>query len=127
MPLSAAEWRTWTVVLPWPAQALSPNARVHWSAKARAVKNARADAFLAALGAKARHLDVQALSVSVTFCPAVRRNRDDDNLIASLKPSLDGIADAVGINDSRFKLDRVRHGELTERGEVRIELREANE
>lgn len=27
-----------------------------------------------------------------------------DNLIASMKPALDGIADALGVNDSRFQL-----------------------
>lgn len=41
------------------------------------------------------------LQVSIAFCcPATRR--DTDNLIAALKPYLDGIADGLGINDRQF-------------------------
>ena len=37
---------------------------------------------------------------SITFYCPDRRRRDIDNLLASLKPSLDGIAQATGIDDS---------------------------
>ena len=40
--------------------------------------------------------------LSITAHPKTNRNRDGDNLIASLKSGFDGIADATGINDARF-------------------------
>ena len=39
-----------------------------------------------------------------TFFPPDRRARDEDNLIASLKSSLDGIAQALRIDDKCFHL-----------------------
>lgn len=39
-----------------------------------------------------------------TFFPPDRRARDEDNLIASLKSSLDGIAQALRIDDRCFHL-----------------------
>ena len=38
----------------------------------------------------------------MTFCPPDHRRRDLDNIIASMKAANDGIADALGIDDSRF-------------------------
>ena len=42
------------------------------------------------------------LRIQVTFHPPNARRRDVDNLIASIKPHLDGISDAIGIDDSRW-------------------------
>jgi Holliday junction resolvase RusA-like endonuclease len=44
------------------------------------------------------------LKVHLTFRPNDRRRRDVDNLIAMHKGALDGIADALGIDDSQFRL-----------------------
>jgi crossover junction endodeoxyribonuclease RusA len=38
----------------------------------------------------------------MTFCPPDKRRRDRDNLIASMKAATDGIADALGTDDSKF-------------------------
>ena len=90
-----------TVTLGWPSRALSPNARSHWATLARAKKAARMEGYVSAMLCSA---DVMALSVSiqVTFIPPDARRRDVDNLIASIKPHLDGISDAIGIDDSRW-------------------------
>ena len=95
------------ITLSWPDKALSPNGRSHWAAKAKAAKRARSDAF---------HLAREAGFDTSTFadyggklhlwidCYAKTRNYPDaDNVLASLKNSLDGIADALGVNDSRFQ------------------------
>ena len=94
------------IILPWPDKALSPNSRTHWAHKAKAAKRARSDAF---------HLTREAGVDARTFadyegklhlwidCYAKTRNYPDaDNVLASLKSALDGIADALGVNDSRF-------------------------
>jgi crossover junction endodeoxyribonuclease RusA len=97
------------VSLPWPPKAASPNARAHWAAVHRARSRYRADARILALAAGARDTGKTlppnaALHVTLRVCPPDKRRRDWDNIIASLKSGLDGIADALGVDDSRFRL-----------------------
>lgn len=89
-----------TVTLGWPSRALSPNARSHWAALARAKKAARIEGFYAATSGLLP--DDVSVSIQVTFIPPNARRRDLDNLIASIKPHLDGISDAIEIDDSRW-------------------------
>jgi len=97
-----------TVTLGWPSRALSPNARSHWAALARAKKAARKEGYITTWMSQTRgtpylSLDGAAsISIQVTFIPPGSRRRDLDNLIASIKPHLDGISDAIGIDDSRW-------------------------
>ena len=96
------------IVLAYPDRLLSPNGRAHWAAIARAKKAARQSASwatIAAAGSKANLAPYQAherIAVGVKFYPADNRRRDIDNALASLKAALDGISDALGIDDSRF-------------------------
>lgn len=110
-----------SVDLPWPAKNLHPNSRPHWAAKARSVRGARFAAKYAA-----RHIgQVEALAVNVTCIfspPPIKRNRDADNLIAACKPYFDGIADAIGVDDSRFHHQAPQWGEPQKGGNVRIIL-----
>ena len=43
------------------------------------------------------------LRVTLTFYPPNKRDRDWDNLLASMKSGLDGLADGLGVNDSLFR------------------------
>ena len=59
------------------------------------------------------------LHLWLDFYPPDRRQRDDDGLLSSMKAARDGIADALGINDSRFVShpyikDEVRKGGMVE-------------
>jgi len=81
------------IVLPLPPRELSPNARPHWAAKARAVKRYRQTAWLCALAVRPSQ-PIQTARVTSRFFFRNRRRRDRDNLLASLKPAFDGIADA---------------------------------
>ena len=40
--------------------------------------------------------------IDIWFVPKTRRKRDKDNLLAACKHYLDGISDAIGVNDYRF-------------------------
>jgi crossover junction endodeoxyribonuclease RusA len=91
-----------TVTLPWPDRMLSPNAREHWSVVSKKKRKARQFAWAMALDAKAATLVHASLSVSIVFHPPDRRARDLDNMLASMKSALDGIADACGVDDSRW-------------------------
>ena len=94
------------VVLPWPAHGLSPNARCHWVVKGKLVLIARRIAY-AETRRKTdgrRAVPDGRIGYRCSFFPPDRRARDEDNLIASLKSSLDGIAQALRIDDKCFHL-----------------------
>lgn len=113
-----------TITLPWPPRALSPNGRSHWRAKAKAAKQARRDACILTLVAGARALPWQSMQVELIFCPPDRRARDLDNMLASAKSLLDGVADATGVDDSRWSLTLTR-GQPTKGGAIIVVLSEA--
>lgn len=115
-----------TITLPWPDKRLSPNARQHWSNKARAVRRARHAAQALALEAGIRRIEDKALNVSVTFHAPDNRRRDTDNAISSLKASMDGIADVVGVDDSRWRLS-FEWGEVRKGGAVEIKIQRTAE
>ena len=104
------------IVLPWPQAALSPNARVHHMARARAAAKAREQAALLARAARIVLPDEGAIAVRIEACPPKGwRTGDLDNMLARLKPVLDGLADGLGVNDRRFRPalsfgDRCQHG-----------------
>lgn len=91
-----------TLTLPWPDRALSSNARVHWRKKAKATAKARAEAFYAAKAAKVQP-DPAATLVISAYPPDARR-RDVQNFPALCKASIDGIADAMGVDDNGFRV-----------------------
>ena len=93
-----------TFQLPLPDRRLSPNARNHWALKARMVKAARGAARLEAV----RVLDGRTPPRwgKAKFRPAVflapkNRQPDPDNLLASLKSYIDGLADAGIVANDR--------------------------
>jgi crossover junction endodeoxyribonuclease RusA len=92
-----------TVSLPWPSPLLSPNARAHWRVRAKAAAGYRADSFYATRAALGRSRPIAPVVMTVEFRPPDNRRRDRDNMIASIKAALDGMADAFGIDDSEFK------------------------
>ncbi len=98
------------VTLAWPDKRLSPNARTHWRAKVGPKQSAKIAAGWATVAAKGYHSVKDSLAASegpvavqVTFYPPDARHRDDDNMIGSFKAARDGIADALGIDDRRFR------------------------
>ena len=92
------------VLLTWPDRAAHPNERVHWSRKSKANKTMRRAAYY--LGKQAGLYAPQEgpIHVSLTFFPPDKRKRDLDGCISNCKAYLDGIADAMGVDDNRFTL-----------------------
>lgn len=109
------------VTLPWPSRTLHPNARVHYMQLAKAKKKARADAALLAQAAGVKSVKSDAPLVSWTFCPPDRRRRDMDGALASCKAYADGLADAMGVDDSRWCW-QMQWGPVVKGGEVRVEI-----
>jgi hypothetical protein len=92
--------------LPWPSAKLHPNARVHWAVKAKAAKHARANGYALARAAEGRALRIfdgtTRVPVVLTFHPPDRRLRDTDGMLSACKSMLDGVADALAVNDRLF-------------------------
>lgn len=112
-----------TFTLPFPAPALWPNGRAHWGAKSRAVKSHRLWAGVAALAAKAPKADPEGrVSLAVTVHPKTRHPIDRDNCIASLKSYIDGIADALGVDDRQFDTPSITFADPVKGGLFAVSL-----
>lgn len=116
-----------TIDLSWPAPELSPNARVHPMVAHRFKKAAKTEAGWATKIARSirwAHDGPIAIHI-IAQPPKAWRTGDADNLIARLKAHLDGIADALGVNDRQFQAPTLAWADRCERGKVVIELRAA--
>jgi crossover junction endodeoxyribonuclease RusA len=60
------------------------------------------------------------LRITLRVYPPDKRRRDWDNIVASLKSGLDGISDALGIDDSRFRLGIEMLPEIVKGGRVDV-------
>jgi crossover junction endodeoxyribonuclease RusA len=92
-----------TVKLPWPPKELSPNSTLHWSKKSKKKKEYRTACWALTLEAKlAAPPGEGKIPIEINFYPPDKRHRDADNMVASIKAGLDGVADALKVNDKRF-------------------------
>jgi crossover junction endodeoxyribonuclease RusA len=118
-----------TIELPWPDPALAPNrVRGHWAK----VSDKRAKAFEAAyvltFQAVNQHkgpwadLSGEHVPLRITFNPPDKRKRDLDGALSSLKQSLDGVATALTLDDSRFNPITLKRGEVRKGGAVLVEV-----
>lgn len=89
--------REWTVSLPWQSPPLSLNDRMHYKLKARWTKTVRGTAFF--LARQARIPELARVEVQLLYAPRDGRRRDEDNLVATLKPLCDGLVDAQVVAD----------------------------
>lgn len=105
------------VSFPWPHRNLSPNARAHWAEKAKRAKAYRTGVAWEAQAAGLRAIEAERVHVAVEFMPPDRRARDLDNMLATIKPGLDGIADVIGVDDSKWTL-AIKRGDPVKRGRV---------
>lgn len=99
------------ITLPWPNLKLTPNAkrRKHWRSYQPAIKSDRAAGAVCtclALPLRAKKAIAATdgkIAMVVTFYPPDARRRDDDGMISAFKHLRDGIADALGVDDHRFR------------------------
>jgi len=94
------------IVLGWPPSDLSPNARLHWAKLARAKKHYRQACLSVTKEQLKKYPNYnelpERLVLEMTFIPPDRRSYDRDNLVARMKSGIDGLSDALRINDKRF-------------------------
>jgi crossover junction endodeoxyribonuclease RusA len=112
------------IELSWPAKELSPNSRVHHMVLHRFKKAAKTEAGWATKMVRPFTWGHDGrFDILLRAYPPVSRNRDADNLVASCKAFLDGIAEALGINDSTFNAPSVEWRDITQRGKLVIVVR----
>lgn len=116
------------IELSWPAKALSPNfrSRSHWP-RTRAIAAAKKEAWAVTLAAMngAKPAIEGRVKLIVRAYPPTAHVRDDDNMIASLKAHRDGIAKALGVDDSRFEQRPLQWGDPVKGGKVVVVLEAA--
>lgn len=107
---------------------LSLNDRQHWAVKAKHVKPWREAALV--LARQQRIPACSRIKVELHYVPAQERRRDPDNLIACLKPLVDGLVDAGIVPDDTdqyvertFPIVHKAQATLPTRGDSRFILR----
>lgn len=88
-------------MLPFPPASLSGHAKGHWRAKAVETKKHREWARLATLEARPTVPAEGDIRIHIRFVPPDRRG-DRTNFANRAKGLIDGIAQALGVNDARF-------------------------
>lgn len=111
------------IVLDWPPKELNPNARVHWFVKNRASKRYRDDAHILARANGIPKMQGRVIA-TITFRPPDKRRRDIDNMLASIKAGIDGIAGFIEVDDSNWGFV-LRRGEPCRYGCIIIDLEAA--
>jgi crossover junction endodeoxyribonuclease RusA len=94
--------------LPWPDARLSPNRKngKAWQSTSKLKTEQRTAANIctkAALHTSGDKTWEGNIPLSLVYLAPDKRHRDLDNLLASSKALLDGMAEALGVDDSRFK------------------------
>ncbi len=107
------------VRLPWPPVQLSPNARCDRRAISGIRREYREICGWEAMAAKLK----PGAHVAILFCPPDRKRRDVDNMLASIKSGLDGVADAIKQDDRHWESHTISRGPVEKGGAVYVELK----
>lgn len=118
---------------------LSPNSRSHWGTKAQVQARVKADAMWATIDAAGNTPEGALMCLKDAPLPLTlhfavgwesrrRKRMDDDNIKASLKWHIDGIASALGIDDRHMIVGTVTQTyDEAKRGFVRVAVEPARE
>jgi len=113
----------------WPSSNLSPNGRPNRWQKAKSLRQAKNEGFIATIAAKPVGFQFGPGPLKVTInahppsLPQGGGNHpDDDNLISSAKPFRDGIAAALGVDDRTFEVQPVQWRERVRGGRLIFEV-----
>lgn len=90
------------IILPFPPSELSPNRRLHWAQLAKAKKQYRQACWAVTKAKPIQPFNDGKLRLELVFYLPNRRSIDRDNLLARMKSGIDGMADALIVNDKRF-------------------------
>lgn len=109
------------LLLPWPPSELWPNCarRLHWAVRSKVAAAYRYDCGWHAKAHEGWQFPDGEIGLVLTFHPRTRRRFDLDGALSALKPGIDGMADAWGVDDARFAY-RLCRGEPTKAAHVAV-------
>lgn len=107
------------IILPYPNPVLMPNRKHgrHWASVQQAKVKARQEAFLLS-----GSLNYTGGGLKITFYTPDARKRDLDNLLAAMKPALDGMAQAIGVDDALFDEIHLKKTKAQNKAAARVEI-----
>jgi hypothetical protein len=108
--------------LPFPPASLSGHAKGHWRDKSGPTAKHRELARLAAKAARFMPPATGDIPLHIHFVPPDKRG-DRTNFWVRCKPYIDGIAEAIGINDARF-LPSMSFGDPEKPGRIEVRVGE---
>ena len=112
------------ISLPWPLPCLFPNAkrRSHWRTYVKPAKKYREDCMWMTRAVIGRTIFTTPPKVAIAFYPPDLIRRDPDNLVGAAKHAIDGVADAIGHDDSTWKPTFTFHEPRRPHGAVVVTL-----
>ena len=111
-----------TLRLSWPSKWLWQNRRPHWRQARDSARNARLEAWALMRDTSAK-AGADPIILTFAFHPPNRVKRDLQNMPATQKAALDGIADALHVDDSTFTVRWPEAwGEVVKGGCVLVEV-----
>lgn len=113
---------TRVLILTWPSPGLFPNKKGHWTDKAEEKRKHKSDCYyLTKNQIKLFKWQGGRIPLKIIFYPP-HCKYDLDNCLAAMKAGLDGVADALKMNDRMFRPITIDFGDVKEHGEVMIEF-----
>lgn len=112
-----------SVDLPFPPAELNPNRKNgrHWRETYDIKSRYQRDCRVLTLQAIGKWIPpAGSLALDITFIQPDKRRRDRDNLLAAMKSGIDGLAQALGVDDSEFDPVTIRREYGQKPGSVRI-------
>lgn len=109
--------------LPFPPAELNPNNSKgrHWTATHAKKAKYLADCRILTLQAMGKWVPPKGtLKLDITFVQPDKRRRDRDNLLAAMKSGLDGVSQALGVDDQHFDPVTIRREYGAKPGAVKI-------
>ena len=115
-----------TAKVDFPAPVLFPNRKAHWRLVNQARQAQKQLSYLAGMEARdgVEFTRDTELTAFIDFYPPDRRTRDFDGLLSAIKGAIDGVCDAVGVDDKQITEARIiKHDCLKSDPHVVIELK----
>ena len=109
------------IILPFPDPSLMPNRKngSHWAKTNAIKKKAISDAFYITKSSKPINIKN---GLQITFYTPTKHRRDNDNLLAAMKPYLDGFAQAIGVDDANFNPLVIKRIDGVGKNNARVEI-----
>lgn len=92
------------LTFPWYPKELNPNSSKHYLTKAGYKKKYKTECYYQTKSVMPKYpVRTDYKAMHITFHKPNNRHMDLDNMLASIKSGIDGMSDALGINDKCFK------------------------